>query len=89
MNNDAFYEDLMKQADSIKNEEDFNGVDAFLGDKIKVASLDRLQDFFRIGGTNKLVHKAQKDLWRVGEDKNGEFVIERLFDPESKEPIHV
>jgi hypothetical protein len=43
--------------------------------------------FTRIG-TDTLVHKAEKDLWRISES-SGQIVIERLFDPNSKEPLKV
>jgi len=54
--------------------------------KIKVASLGDLSNFFRLS-SDTLVHKAEKDLWRISED-NGQVVIERLFDP-SGQPIRV
>lgn len=84
------YEELIKNSDSLKDAEetDVSGIDSFLlPDKIKVASLGDLSDFFRVS-VDTLVHKAEKDLWRVSE-KNGDVIIERLFNPESKEPLKV
>jgi hypothetical protein len=69
--------------------EETAGMDDFLmGNKVKIASLDSLSDFFRIS-SDTLVHKAQKDLWRISEDAKGQTVIERLFDPNTKEAIKV
>jgi hypothetical protein len=62
-------------------------MDDFLADRIHVASMSDLFDFVRIG-EDTLVHKSQQDLWRISEDK-GHMVIERLFDPNSKQPIRV
>jgi len=65
------------------------GMDEFLsGNQVKVANLGDLHAFLRIS-TDTLVHKAERDLWRIGEDSKGQVVIERLFDPNSKEPIKV
>ena len=96
VNDDDFYKTLLKDAGSLKNAEvaDVCGFDSFLTpveplpDKIKVASIGDLSDFLRIGN-DTLVHKAEKDLWRINEDKTGQVVIERLFDPDTKEPIRV
>jgi len=87
---DEMYLDLAKEAVNLKKAEevDASGADEFLDDKIKVASLGDLSDFFRIA-TDTLVHKAKKDLWRISEDSEGKVVIERLFDPETKKPIKV
>jgi len=74
--------DLRKTAD-----DEVCGMDAFLSDRVKVASMDDLFNFARIGN-DTLVHKAEKDLWRISEDQ-GQLMIERLFDPESKNPIRV
>ena len=46
--------------------------------KIRVASLGDLTDFLKMG-SDTLVHKATRDLWRVSQDEGG-FTIERLFD---------
>jgi len=87
---DLMYQDLVKEAANLKDAEevDSNGVDMFLENKVKVASLGDLSEFFRIA-TDTLVHKAKKDLWRISEDANGSVVIERLFDPNTKNPIKV
>jgi hypothetical protein len=84
------YHKLLDGMGSLKeSKEDFNGVDDFLsGRKIKVSSIDDFFDFYRIGNTT-LVHKAEKDLWAVAENKNGDVVIERLFDPSTKEPLRI
>lgn len=85
------YEDLINNYDSLKNAEEVapSGLDSFLcPDKIKVASINDLNDFFRIA-KDTLVHKAQKDLWRISEDKEGQVIIERLFKPDSNEPIKI
>ena len=85
-----FYESLMKDMGSLKDaqETDDCGLDGFLSpDKMKVASLSDLADFFRVS-TDTLVHKAKKDLWRISEDNDGNCVIERLFD-DKKKPIPV
>ena len=83
------YSSLLKEMGSLREaEEEISGVDAFLStDKIKVASMDDLLNFFRLSN-DTLVHKAQKDLWRISE-ANGQMIIERLFDPETKQPIKV
>ena len=84
----SIYEDLLKDRPFLKEAEDVAGLDAFLvSEKRKVASMGDLSDFFRIS-SETLVHKAQKDLWRISEN-NGQVVIERLFDPNTKEPIKV
>jgi hypothetical protein len=87
---DLMYQDLAKEAVNLKDAEevDSNGVDSFLENKVKVASLGDLSEFFRIAA-DTLVHKAKKDLWRISEDSNGGVVIERLFDPNTKNPIKV
>lgn len=95
MSNDI-YQTLLKDAGSLKDAEiaDVCGLDSFLTpveplpDTVKVAGIGDLRDFLRIG-TDTLVHKAEKDLWRINEDKTGQVVIERLFDPDTKEPIRV
>ena len=93
------YEELIKNAGSLKGAEevDYCGLDELfktqkiaeeLPDRMKIASLGDLSDFFRIA-TDTLVHKAKRDLWRISEDEKGQIVIERLFNPNSKEPIKV
>jgi hypothetical protein len=87
---DDMYVTLAKEATNLRDAEEFdaNGVDGFLDNKIKIASLGDLSDFFRIA-TDTLVHKAEKDLWKISEDAKGTVVIERLFDPDTKKPIKV
>ena len=86
---DSMYLTLAKDANDIKHEVESCDMDSFLtGEKIKIASMSELADFFRIS-TDTLVHKAEKDLWRVNEDKNGKVVIERLFDPDTKKPLKI
>jgi hypothetical protein len=84
------YEELAKGTGDLKTaDEETSGMDSFLsGNKLKVASIDQLADFFRIS-SDTLVHKAKKDLWRISEDEKGQTVIERLFDPNTKEAIKV
>jgi hypothetical protein len=86
---DMMYETLSKDANSIKHEVEACGMDEYLnGNKIKVASLSDLSSFFRVS-TDTLVHKAEKDLWRISEDTNGKVVIERLFNPDTKQPLKI
>jgi hypothetical protein len=62
------------------------GIDPFLNEsKVKIASLDDLYSFDRIG-SNNLIHKCTKDLWAIDSDKDGTVHIKRLFD-NSGEPI--
>ena len=94
------YKTLLDDMGTLRNAEeaDYSGMDDFLvppkqakselPDKMKIASLGDLSDFFRVANSNTLVHKAEKDLWRISE-KNGEVVVERLFNPDTKEPIRV
>jgi hypothetical protein len=84
------YEALINGVDGLRNEKpEFNGIDDFLTtDRTKVSSLDDLLDFSRIG-QDTLVHKSKKDLWRISEDKEGDVIIERLFDPQSGEALNV
>lgn len=85
------YEALLKDKESLKNAEDVapTGFDDFLTqDKVKIASLSDLSEFFRMSQDN-LIHKSKRDLWQIKEDKKGGVIIERLFDPETKEPIKV
>lgn len=63
-----------------------NGIDPFLDDnKMKVASLDDLFSFERIG-KDKLIHKCTRDLWAIDTDTEGNVQITRLFD-NSGDPI--
>lgn len=95
---DNIYDELAAGMGSLKEaetEEEVSGMDSFLsgpqmvtgGEKVKVASLGDLSGFLRIAD-DLLVNKAQRDLWRISEDK-GQVVIERLFDAGSNEPIRV
>jgi hypothetical protein len=84
------YEELMKNADSLRDaEEETNGIDSFLSNenRIVASSIDDFFCFHRVG-TDTLVHKAEKDLWRISE-AGGEVVIERLFDPDTKNPLRI
>lgn len=98
---DDIYKSLIEGASSLKGAEevDFCGMDDFiepkkveskekLPDKIKVAGLGDLSDFFRLAN-NTLVHKAEKDLWKISESEEDGCIIERLFNPGTKEPIRV
>jgi Fe-S-cluster containining protein len=63
-----------------------NGIDPFLDDsRMKVASLDDLFSFDRLGST-QLIHKSTRDLWAIDSDKDGNVQIKRLFD-NTGEPI--
>lgn len=63
-----------------------NGIDPFFNEsKIKVASLEDLFSFDRLG-SNQLIHKCTRDLWAIDSDKEGNVQITRLFDG-SGEPI--
>ena len=94
--NDDIYQTLLSDMGSLKDAEiaDVCGMDQFIAppeplpNQIKIGAIGDLQDFLRIGN-DTLVHKAEKDLWRINEDKKGQVVIERLFDPDTKEPIRV
>ncbi len=87
----SIYEDLLKDTKSLRtaSEVDPCGMDDFFSaDRIKVASLGDLTDFFRVS-SDTLIHKAEKDLWRIGENKTGDVIIERLFNPDNKQPLKV
>lgn len=88
---DDIYQNLLNDVGSLRGleEQEASGMDDFLsGNKVKLASMDDFFNFLRIGN-NTLVHKAEKDLWKIGESSNGDVVIERLFDPTSKEPLRI
>ena len=97
---DDIYKELIDGMSTLKDaDEEVSGMDAFivpkkaeiknkLPDKIKVGSLDDLSDFFRIAN-DTLVHKAEKDLWRISDGGTDGCVIERLFNPDTKEPVRV
>ncbi len=85
------YEELLKDVESLRNAgEEVSGLDDFLTgqNQIKVASIDDFFNFHRIS-KDTLVHKAQKDLWKLSEDENGQVVIERLFNPDTKQPLRI
>lgn len=89
--NDDMYKALAEGLELLKNsgcEEETSPCDDFLSDKMKVASLGDLRSFLRIGD-DTLVHKAEKDLWRIGENEKGEVVVERLFDSENGKPLRI
>ena len=69
--------------------EPVSSIDSFLTNApVRVACLSDLASFFRVS-EDTLVHKAEKDLWRISENKKGEVVIERLFDPMTNAVIKV
>ena len=68
--------------------EEVSGIDSFLSDKMKLASMSDLLNFVRVGN-DTLVHKAEKDLWRVGQNESGEIVVERLFDPDTNKALRI
>jgi len=86
----SIYEDLIKNSKDLSNvEEETNGIDGFFSsNRIKLSSLGDLSSFLRVGDET-LIHKAQKDLWRVIEGDNGDIMIERLFDPKSGEALKI
>ena len=84
------YEDLLRQSSELRHLKEENiGMDSFLlPNTIRVASLGDLSEFFRVS-SDTLIHKSVKDLWRVSEDEGGKVVIERLFNPNTKEALKV
>jgi len=84
------YADLLAGLDQAAEPvSDVSGIDSFLsGGPRKVASISDLASFFRVS-EDTLVHKAQKDLWRIAENPQGEVVIERLFDPTTNKALKV
>lgn len=84
------YEELLRDRDKLKMaEEEFNPIDDFLSkNTAKIASLDEFFQFYR-AGKDTLIHKAEKDLWKVGENEKGDVIIERLFDPQTNKPLKV
>ena len=87
----SFYTDLLTGLDKAAEPvSEVSGIDTFLSSRgpVKVASISDLASFFRVS-TDTLVHKAQKDLWRIAENPEGDVVIERLFDPETKSALKV
>lgn len=95
---DDIYTELLKNSGQLRDAEEveYSGMDDVISNKqyeelpnqIKVASLGDLSDFFRIA-TDTLIHKAQRDLWRISEDQEGQIVVERLFNPKDNKPIKV
>jgi hypothetical protein len=83
------YQELLEGLNNLSANDEVSGLDTFLSqDKVKLSSFDQLLAFTRIGDET-LVHKAEKDLWRITEGNNGEPVIERLFDPNTNQPLKV
>lgn len=84
------YEELLNGIASLNEpEEGFCSMDNFLNEgRAKLSSLDQLSSFFRIGN-DTLVHKADKDLWKISESSAGDVIIERLFDPASNNPLRI
>jgi hypothetical protein len=85
------YADLMAGLDrAAEPVSDVSGIDAFLSPSgpVKVASISDLASFFRVS-EDTLIHKAQKDLWRIAENPQGDVVIERLFDPTTNSALKV
>ena len=87
---DNFYSQLINDIGTLKEAEETSGMDDFLSGKnhVKMASIDSFFNFLRVGG-DTLVHKAEKDLWKVSENEKGEVFIERLFDPDTKTPLRI
>ena len=85
------YDGLIKDMPSLKNAEevDYCGLDTLLSsESIKLGSMDDLFSFHRVS-KDVLVHKAEKDLWTIGENKKGDVVIQRLFKNDTNEPIKI
>lgn len=87
----SIYDVLLRDIGKLKEaSEETSGLDDFLSgnDRVKLSSIDDFFKFHRIS-KDTLVHKSKKDLWKVSENSKGEVVIERLFDPNTKEPLKV
>lgn len=86
----GIYQELIDGLDNLESsDKESCGVDSFLSEeRVKLSSFDQLLAFARIGD-DTLVHKAEKDLWRITESKEGEPIIERLFDPNTNQPLKV
>jgi len=72
---DASFDDLGGRASRV--------IDAFFeenNEMVKISSMD-LTDFMKISDET-LIHKSNKDLWRMVKDKEGNIFIQRLFDSE-------
>jgi len=92
---DDIYAELLKSSNMkiARDDSEYNGIDAYftqknLPDSFKISSLADLIGFSRIGD-DTLVHKAKKDLWNIKETSNGDVIIERLFDPNTQEPLKI
>lgn len=46
---------------------------------VKISSFDLDNDFMKLGD-DQLIHKSNKDLWKMYKNKNGEIYIQRLFE---------
>ena len=58
-------------------------LDSFLSEESsrkKIANLEDLYNFIRIGSSDKLINKSTKELWTLKKSDDGEYEIERLFD---------
>ncbi len=77
------YEFLLEQQKIASQEEPSSSIDLFFtkkaGHRVKLASLGDLSNFIKIG-KDTLIHKSEKDLWKLTTDKSGNYVIERLFE---------
>ena len=51
-------------------------------DRIRIASVEDLKGFERVASTDTLIRRSEQDFWRLAQDENGEYFIERLFDEE-------
>lgn len=80
---DVAYAFLLEQQKLANTEEPSSSIDLFFtkkaGQQIKLSSVGQLRNFIRIG-KETLIHKAEKDLWKLTTDKSGNYVIERLFE---------
>lgn len=54
--------------------------------RIRLASINDLFSFDRVEGSDNLIHKASHDLWKIIQEDDGGFVIEKTFNDE-KEPV--
>lgn len=74
--------DPMKGASEISdlNSRTASTIDSFLSinNYIKVSSLD-LENFLKVSD-EQLIHKSNKDLWKMIKDKEGNIYISRLFE---------
>jgi hypothetical protein len=52
------------------------------GGRIRVASSGDLAGFAQIG-TDTLVHLSQQDFWKLAQDEDGNYFIERLVEDDS------